>query len=148
MITLPPRQPVVRSKRPPGFKKPLRNDKSSGRWSKGRPCVVLAPARYATSASPVASMKMLPVTAWRPDLFSTMTALMLCTRVGILARGRLMSTGRVADVLAFDIEGLFARLDLLRHLSQTRGNGLRSMVKRIHDTARQFLSLPPDRRYP
>ncbi len=43
-----------------------------------------------------------------------------------------------ADVLAYDIEGLFARLDLLRHLSQTRGNGLRSMVKRIHDTARRL----------
>ncbi|MFZ5724187.1 MAG: SufE family protein [Pseudomonadota bacterium] len=41
-----------------------------------------------------------------------------------------------ADILAFDIEGLFARLDLLRHLSQTRGNGLRAMVKRIQDTAR------------
>lgn len=41
-----------------------------------------------------------------------------------------------ADVLAFDIDGLFARLDLLRHLSQTRGNGLRAMVARIQDTAR------------
>lgn len=41
-----------------------------------------------------------------------------------------------ADVLAFDIDGLFARLDLLRHLSQTRGNGLRAMVARIQDMAR------------
>lgn len=41
-----------------------------------------------------------------------------------------------ADVLAFDIEGLFGQLDLMRHLSQTRGNGLRAMVKRIQDTAR------------
>ena len=40
-----------------------------------------------------------------------------------------------ADVLAFDIEGLFARLDLMRHLSQTRGNGLRAMVQRIRETA-------------
>lgn len=41
-----------------------------------------------------------------------------------------------AAIIAFDIEGLFAKLDLVRHLSQTRGNGLRSMVKRIQDTAR------------
>lgn len=41
-----------------------------------------------------------------------------------------------ATIVDFDIEGLFARLDLLRHLSQTRGNGLRAMVKRIQDTAR------------
>lgn len=41
-----------------------------------------------------------------------------------------------ADILAFDIEGFFARLDLARNLSQTRGNGLRAMVKRIQDTAR------------
>lgn len=41
-----------------------------------------------------------------------------------------------ADVLSFDIDALFARLDLMRHLSMTRGNGLRAMVQRIKDTAR------------
>lgn len=41
-----------------------------------------------------------------------------------------------AEVLSFDIDALFARLDLMRHLSQTRGNGLRAMVQRIQDTAR------------
>lgn len=41
-----------------------------------------------------------------------------------------------ADILAFDIDDVFTRLDLMRHLSQTRGNGLRSMVKRIQDAAR------------
>lgn len=41
-----------------------------------------------------------------------------------------------ADILAFDIDGVFTKLDLVRHLSQTRGNGLRAMVKRIQDTAR------------
>ncbi len=41
-----------------------------------------------------------------------------------------------AAILAFDIEALFAKLDLLRHLSQTRGNGLRAMVQRIQETAR------------
>jgi cysteine desulfuration protein SufE len=42
-----------------------------------------------------------------------------------------------ADVLAFDIDAYFAQLDLLRHLSPTRGNGLRAMVQRIQDIARQ-----------
>jgi len=38
-------------------------------------------------------------------------------------------------ILAFDIEDYFAQLNLLKHLSVTRGNGLRAMVKRIQDTA-------------
>lgn len=38
-------------------------------------------------------------------------------------------------ILAFDIEDYFSRLNLLKHLSVTRGNGLRAMVKRIRDTA-------------
>lgn len=38
-------------------------------------------------------------------------------------------------ILAFDIEDYFSRLNLLKHLSVTRGNGLRAMVKRIKDTA-------------
>lgn len=42
-----------------------------------------------------------------------------------------------AEVLAYDIEGFFGELDLLRHLSPTRGNGLRSMVARIQDVAQQ-----------
>ena len=40
-----------------------------------------------------------------------------------------------AAVKAFDIEGLFAELDLLRHLSPVRGNGLRAMVRRIRQEA-------------
>ncbi len=40
-----------------------------------------------------------------------------------------------ADILAFDIEAYFASLDLMQHLSSTRGNGLKAMVKRIQDTA-------------
>ena len=40
------------------------------------------------------------------------------------------------EILAFDIDSYFAQLDLLRHLSPTRGNGLRSMVQRIQDIAR------------
>lgn len=41
-----------------------------------------------------------------------------------------------AQILALDIENLFSRLDLIRHLSLTRGNGLRAMVKRIQESAR------------
>ena len=40
-----------------------------------------------------------------------------------------------AEVCAFDIEALFDELDLLRHLSATRGNGLLSMVARIRHEA-------------
>ncbi|MDP6374568.1 MAG: SufE family protein [Pseudomonadales bacterium] len=40
------------------------------------------------------------------------------------------------DILAFDMEELFSDLDLLTHLSPTRGNGLRAMVSRIRETAR------------
>jgi len=39
------------------------------------------------------------------------------------------------QILDFDIEDYFERLDLIRHLSPTRGNGLRAMVGRIRDTA-------------
>ncbi len=42
-----------------------------------------------------------------------------------------------AEVLAFDIDAYFEQLDLLRHLSPTRGNGLRAMVQRIQDIARE-----------
>ena len=40
-----------------------------------------------------------------------------------------------ADILAFDIEGYFEKLDLLEHLSLSRGNGLRAMVARIKASA-------------
>jgi len=39
------------------------------------------------------------------------------------------------EIHAFDIEGLFAELDLIKHLTPTRGNGLRAMVARIHQEA-------------
>ncbi|MHA7879075.1 MAG: SufE family protein [Saccharospirillum sp.] len=39
------------------------------------------------------------------------------------------------EILDFDVEDYFARLDLVRHLSPTRGNGLRAMVRRIRETA-------------
>ncbi|WP_049721865.1 SufE family protein [Gilvimarinus polysaccharolyticus] len=42
-----------------------------------------------------------------------------------------------AEVAAFDIDGYFAELNLLNHLSATRGNGLKSMVQRIQRTAHE-----------
>lgn len=39
------------------------------------------------------------------------------------------------EILAFDIEQYFAELNLLKHLSMTRGNGLKAMVKRIQQSA-------------
>jgi cysteine desulfuration protein SufE len=39
------------------------------------------------------------------------------------------------EVRAIDFDALFAKLDLLRHLSPARGNGLRSMVARVKATA-------------
>ena len=38
-------------------------------------------------------------------------------------------------VLDFDMEGYFEKLDLLKHLSPTRGNGVRAMVERIRKEA-------------
>ena len=43
------------------------------------------------------------------------------------------------DTLAFDMEALFAELDLMAHLTPTRGNGLRAMVARIRHEAEQRL---------
>ena len=42
-----------------------------------------------------------------------------------------------SDILSFDMDALFDELDLIKHLSPTRGNGLRSMVARIQHEAKQ-----------
>lgn len=39
------------------------------------------------------------------------------------------------EIAAIDIDAYFARLDLMQHLSSTRGNGIKAMVKRIQETA-------------
>ena len=39
------------------------------------------------------------------------------------------------EIVAFDIEGYFQRLDLERHLSPIRGNGLRAIVAKIQAIA-------------
>lgn len=40
-----------------------------------------------------------------------------------------------AEIRAFDIQGFFASIDLMRHLSTTRGSGLQAMVARIQAIA-------------
>lgn len=45
------------------------------------------------------------------------------------------------EVRSFDIETYFSRLGLLNHLSPTRGNGLRAMVKRIQQMVDQAPSV-------
>ena len=42
------------------------------------------------------------------------------------------------EIVAFNIENLFDELDLMNHLSATRGNGLRALVKRINDSANKY----------
>lgn len=44
------------------------------------------------------------------------------------------------DIVDFDIEQYFSQVDLIKHLSPTRGNGLKSMVETIQLTAKQYLS--------
>ena len=43
-----------------------------------------------------------------------------------------------ADIQQLDIEKIFSQLDLLAHLSVTRGNGLRAMVSRVKGVARSY----------
>ncbi len=40
-----------------------------------------------------------------------------------------------AQILDFDIDAFFTEVDLIKHLSATRGNGLTAMVKKIQNTA-------------
>lgn len=40
-----------------------------------------------------------------------------------------------AEITAFDIDGFFQAIDLEKHLSPTRGNGLKAIVAKIQTTA-------------
>jgi len=42
-------------------------------------------------------------------------------------------------IIEEDVEALFTKMDLMRHISPTRGNGLRSMLERIKTTAKLHL---------
>ncbi|MEM7079549.1 MAG: SufE family protein [Pseudomonadota bacterium] len=44
------------------------------------------------------------------------------------------------ETLAFDIDELFGELDLLSHLSPTRGNGLTAMIGKIRASAGSYLA--------
>jgi cysteine desulfuration protein SufE len=46
------------------------------------------------------------------------------------------------EIRDHDTEGLFEELELLEHLSPTRGNGLRAMVSRIKQLAREHCPMP------
>ena len=59
---------------------------------------------------------------------------------GLIAILLLAFSGRTPrEILAYDIEGLFAKLGLDRHLTPARSNGLHSMVKKIQSMARKYL---------
>ncbi|MXW06987.1 MAG: SufE family protein [Gammaproteobacteria bacterium] len=44
------------------------------------------------------------------------------------------------DILSFGITEFFDELDLLKHLSPIRGNGLRALIQKIRSVASQYLS--------
>jgi cysteine desulfuration protein SufE len=55
---------------------------------------------------------------------------------GLLAVVLSAFNGKTAkSILDFDVDNYFEQLDLVRHLSPTRGNGLRAMVQRIIEVA-------------
>ena len=61
---------------------------------------------------------------------------------GLLAVVLVAFNGKSAQaILAVDIERYFTALDLVRHLSLSRGNGLRAMVKKIQDIATARLAV-------
>ncbi|WP_369601351.1 SufE family protein [Hahella sp. SMD15-11] len=45
-----------------------------------------------------------------------------------------------AEVAATDMEAIFERLSLLKHLSPTRGNGVRAMVQKMKEAAHHAIS--------
>ncbi len=46
------------------------------------------------------------------------------------------NNSQAKDILSFNIDEYFQQLDLMQHLSPTRGNGLQAMVSRIQDIAK------------
>ncbi len=58
---------------------------------------------------------------------------------GLLALVAAAYAGKPPEaIVAYDIDALFARLDLLSHLSMTRGNGLQAMVLRIQSLSAEM----------
>jgi cysteine desulfuration protein SufE len=57
---------------------------------------------------------------------------------GLVAILLMLCSGRTGpEIQALDIESLFERLDLGKHLSRSRSNGLHSMIKRIRRLAEE-----------
>jgi cysteine desulfuration protein SufE len=57
---------------------------------------------------------------------------------GLVAILLMLCSGRPArEIQAMDIESLFERLELGKHLSRSRSNGLHSMIKRIRRLAEE-----------
>lgn len=55
---------------------------------------------------------------------------------GLLGLVMAAYNGKTAEQIQhFDIDAYFDELSLIKHLSPTRGNGLRAMVKRVNDIA-------------
>lgn len=64
---------------------------------------------------------------------------------GLVAILLMLCSGRTArEIEALDIESIFDRLDLGRHLSRSRSNGFHSMIKRIRRLAEEIVPGPPD----
>lgn len=60
---------------------------------------------------------------------------------GLIAIVLAAYSGKTAEEIEiYVIENLFEELNLLSHLSQTRGNGLKAMVSRIQRAAREYLT--------
>lgn len=59
---------------------------------------------------------------------------------GLVAILLMLCSGRTAqEILAMDVESIFERLELGKHLSRSRSNGLHSMIKRIRKLAEQHV---------
>jgi len=57
---------------------------------------------------------------------------------GLVAILLMLCSGRTAhEILSLDVERIFDRLELGKHLSRSRSNGLHSMIKRIRRLAEQ-----------
>lgn len=57
---------------------------------------------------------------------------------GLVAILVMMCNGKTAkEILALDITQVFEKLELRRHLSRSRSNGLHSMIKRLRQLAEQ-----------
>jgi cysteine desulfuration protein SufE len=58
---------------------------------------------------------------------------------GLIAILMMLMSGRTAqEIQTMDVERVFRGLDLQRHLSRSRSNGLYSMIKRIRELAAQY----------